>query len=358
MKSSQSLDINFDEFKYNLLDLLQQFDRKEMFLKCLMSAEICTLVFYGKSKIKSIIFLTVDLHMTNQKEIFEELTAALNNLQEANNLLKKQVSHLQKGIGKKDSQIQEVKTEILHLKTYFCNGLKQIEDKLNTQLKDITKKMHCKIDASEEKLKRLLSAVMLVKNETNLKAESCNRLMKLVENLRSENSEHSDVIHSLKHENGQLRHTKCSLERNVEDLRRLLDQEKSAKVELQQKNDEFRSDLEKASVAIAQKKAAIEELKNDLVQANQLLVNYNKHCDSLTKQLEQHQMSLEEKEKAIIELMSEYEQYKLVYNEENHEKLNEEMIAANRKIEELEQMLRKVNKINTLLTEKVKSNNQ
>nr|CAI5817115.1 unnamed protein product [Callosobruchus analis] len=86
-----------------------------------MSAEICTLVFYGKSKIKSIIFLTVDLHMTNQKEIFEELTAALNNLQEANDLLKKQVSHLQKGIGKKDSQIQE--------------GLKQIEDKLNTQLK-------------------------------------------------------------------------------------------------------------------------------------------------------------------------------------------------------------------------------
>nr|CAH7746469.1 unnamed protein product [Callosobruchus chinensis] len=356
MKSSQSLDINFDEFKYNLLDMLQQFDRKEMFLKCLVSAETCTLVFFGKSKIKSIVYLTVDMHMTNQKEIFEELIAALNNLQESNDRLKKQVGHLKKSTGKKDWQIQEMNSEITQLNNYFCTSFKQIEDTLNMHLRDITMKMQCKIDASEQKLKKLLSAVKLLEKETVLKGESSNRLMKLVESLRSENSDHADVIHRLKHENGQLKHTKCGLERNVDDLRHLLDQEKSAKIELQRKNDEFRSDLEKASVAIAQKKASIDELKNDLIQANQLLKNYNKHCDSLTKQVEEHQESLEEKEKVIIELMSEYEQYKLVYNEENHEKLNEELMAANRTIEELEQSLRKANKINTLLTEKVKSN--
>ncbi|VEN57699.1 unnamed protein product [Callosobruchus maculatus] len=357
MKNSQSLDINFDEFKYNLLDMLQQFDRKEMFLKCLVSAETCTLVFYGKSKIKSIVYLTVDLHMTNQKEIFEELIAALNNIQESNDRLKKQVSQLKKSTGEKDRQIQEMNSEILKLNTYFYTSFKQIEDTLNTHLRDITKKMQFKIDAYEQKLKKLLSAVNLVKKETFLKAESSNRLMKLVESLRSENSDHSGVIHGLKHENAQLKHAKCSLERNIEDLRHMLDQEKSSNVELQRKNDQFRSDLEKASVTIAQKKASLEELKNDLVQANQLLVNYNKHCDSLAKQLQEHQVSLEEKEKAIIELIREYEQYKLVYNEENHEKLNEEMIAANRKIEDLEQRLRKANKINTLLTEKVKNNN-
>ncbi|VEN61422.1 unnamed protein product [Callosobruchus maculatus] len=315
-----------------------------MFLKCLVSAETCTLVFYGKSKIKSIVYLTVDLHMTNQKEIFEELIAALNNIQESNDRLKKQVSQLKKSTGEKDRQIQEMNSEILKLNTYFYTSFKQIEDTLNTHLRDITKKMQFKIDTYEQKLKKLLSAVNLVKKETFLKAESSNRLMKLVESLRSENSDHSDVIHGLKHENAQLKHAKCSLERNIEDLRRMLDQEKSSNVELQRKNDQFRSDLEKASVTIAQKKASLEELKNDLVQANQLLVNYNKHCDSLAKQLQEHQVSLEEKEKAIIELIREYEQYKLVYNEENHEKLNEEMIAANRKIEDLEQRLRKANK--------------
>ncbi|CAH2016456.1 unnamed protein product [Acanthoscelides obtectus] len=119
MKTSQSLDINFDEFKYNILDMLQQYDRKEMFLKCLVSADICTLVFYGKSKIKSIVYLTVDLHMTNQKEIYEELIVALNNLQESNDRLKKQVTNLKKSTSEKDRQIQAMNSEISQLNDHF-----------------------------------------------------------------------------------------------------------------------------------------------------------------------------------------------------------------------------------------------
>lgn len=48
------------------------------FLKCEVHDKKCTLVFYFKSKIKSIIYLTLDLMITNQREIYNEM---INNLQ-------------------------------------------------------------------------------------------------------------------------------------------------------------------------------------------------------------------------------------------------------------------------------------
>lgn len=48
------------------------------FLKCIKLDQVCTLVFYGRSKIKSIVYLTLDLQETNQKEVLHEL---INNLQ-------------------------------------------------------------------------------------------------------------------------------------------------------------------------------------------------------------------------------------------------------------------------------------
>lgn len=42
---------------------------------------MCTIIFYGRSKIKSIVFLTVDLFATNQKEILVELIGNMNEIQ-------------------------------------------------------------------------------------------------------------------------------------------------------------------------------------------------------------------------------------------------------------------------------------
>lgn len=98
MRVNQNLDINFSEFKSNLLEMLQQFHNKELlgisynkifliivnffrFIKCEVYEDICSVIFYGRSKIKSLVFLTLDLNATSQKEILSELIVNLQDIQ-------------------------------------------------------------------------------------------------------------------------------------------------------------------------------------------------------------------------------------------------------------------------------------
>lgn len=51
------------------------------YLKCEVSGDVCSLIFYGRSKIKSLVFLTLDLLVTDQKEILSELIGNMQDIQ-------------------------------------------------------------------------------------------------------------------------------------------------------------------------------------------------------------------------------------------------------------------------------------
>lgn len=51
------------------------------FLKCQLLDNSCSLIFFTKSKIKDIVYLTLDLRMTDQKEIIAEMHSEMHDLQ-------------------------------------------------------------------------------------------------------------------------------------------------------------------------------------------------------------------------------------------------------------------------------------
>ncbi|XP_023013535.2 uncharacterized protein isoform X1 [Leptinotarsa decemlineata] len=360
MRTKQNLDINFNEFKSTLLDLLQQVQRKEMFLKCETTEQLCTLVYYYKSKIKSTVYLTLDLHVTNQKEIFDELINNLQHIQDINNKLKKQLSNVKKNVLERDQQIHHLTILQNQLERQFHNQLKQFEDLYGVKFRETEDVVLSKIRLTKHRVDNLVNTIDILKKKFIFEKESSTRLMKTLESFQKENAENFALINQLKKENNALHAVQINQEKSNADLRHILNDRDSKIKDLQKKNEELRSDNEKAAIIVTQKKTTIDELSKDLIQANQMLVNFNNHYDTKVKQVEELQTDLRSKDEMLNtqksnydKLLAEYERYKVTYNNDGYDKLQHELRMANTKIEELEKTLRKANKINTLLTEKV-----
>ncbi|XP_018565404.1 protein CHUP1, chloroplastic-like isoform X2 [Anoplophora glabripennis] len=353
IRLNQNLDINFNEFKYNLVEMLQQFQKKEMFLRCEISNQKCTLVFYCKSKIKSVIYLTIDLNLTNQKEIFSELLSNMQYIQETNEKLKKQLSTLRKSISEKDQEINNLIILKNDLEKRFQNNLKQLSELFNTKIEEVQMLLISKIVSMKNRVVKSLKDVELLKREVNQKSESSKNLIKSLESLQLDANSNMALIHTLKKENSTLHATKFNQDRYISDLQKNLQEKDTAIVELRKKNNELQGDMEKVTLLLTQKKATIDELSKDLVQANQLLVNFNNHCDNKARQVEELQEAIVQQKTRTAELLKEFESYRASFNNEEKDKLKHELLLTSNKADELEKALRKANKINALLTEKV-----
>ncbi|CAH1118326.1 unnamed protein product [Phaedon cochleariae] len=360
IRSKQNLDIDFIEFKTTLLDMLQLFQKKEMFLKCEISDDICSLIFYKKSKIKSIIYLSLDLHKTDQKEIFNELIDNLQRIQDSNDTLKKQLANVRKTVAEREKQIQQLTWLKNQLERQFSNELKKVEDFFIAKSRDLEELAQNRIRLTQQRIVKLVEDVNSVKSQTVLKFASNVRLSNTIESLRFEATENAKLMNQLKKENCVLQSVNANHEKNIADLRHILNERDTAVKGLSKRNEELRMDNEKATKVIAQNKANIEELSKDLVQANQMLVNFNSHYDSKIKQVEQLNEALRSKEEILNgqklkhhKVVQDFDNYKALYNKEIQEKLKHELFLSNSKIEELEKAIRKANKMNTLLTEKV-----
>ncbi|KAJ8926304.1 hypothetical protein NQ314_021344 [Rhamnusium bicolor] len=313
MRVNQSLDINFNEFKCNLIEMLQQFHKKR--------------------------------NGTNDR-------------------LKKQLSNIRKTVIEKDQQIQQLNILKNQLEVQFHNNLKQLDDLFNVKIKQVENMLINKIILNKQRLLKLLKEVEILKREMVLKSDSSTRLLKSMEDLRLEAVDNAAVINQLKKENSALHATKLGQEKNLIDLRKSLQDKEVAFGGLQKKNDELRADVEKAAIVLSQKKSTIDELSKDLVQANQMLVNFNNHYEIRAKQVEELQKTLATQDRSIKEqkirtndIVREFEEYKAMFSSEQQDKLKHELFMANNKIQELEKSIRKANKINTLLTEKVNNQN-
>ncbi|KAJ8917390.1 hypothetical protein NQ315_002414 [Exocentrus adspersus] len=364
MRVNQNLDINFNEFKCNLIEMLQQFQKREMLLKCEVANQKCTLIFYCKSKIKSIVYLTIDLHVTNQKEIFAELIHNMQSIQNMNERLKKQLQSLRKSVSEKDQEIQRLALLKNELQEQFHKNVEQLNNLFNNKICEVEDLLIKKIVYIKFRVVKLVNDVNVLKEETSLKVESSRNLVKTMESLRVDADKNHALMNRLREENNSLTAVKAKQDKMITDLQKTVQDKDVSVVELQNRNGELQGDMEKLSVMMAQKKATIDELSKDLVQANQMLVNFNNHYDAKSKQVEELQAIVAAKDSAIKEqklrtneLLREFENYKVSFNEEEQGKLKHEFVLAQNKIDELEGALRKANKINVLLTEKINNAN-
>ncbi|EFA05494.1 spindle assembly abnormal protein 6 homolog [Tribolium castaneum] len=362
MRSEQCLDIDFNEFRSNLIDMFQQVHTHDMFLKCEIDHNQGKLVFYGKSKIKSIVFLTIDLQITNQKEIFNEMNNNILELQTANKNLTSQLQLSKTRLRDKDSEIEKFILINKQLEKRFLKDLQHLNCVFNTKLQECSSLLITKILALTQKLLKLYQDVEIVKAESLLKSDSSARLLQSMENLRLESIETSKIVNELKRENCNLKSTQLSNEKMIADLNNTLQNREAEFRELKKQRDEFEKDVKQATLIIAQKTTANEELARDVVKANQMLVNFNHLLDTKNQEIDELKNSISRQEKIMQEqnhrfheLCKEFEDYKAEFNAERINKLSHELFTANKKVEDVEKVNRETAKLNELLTRKLAS---
>ncbi|XP_072383241.1 uncharacterized protein [Diabrotica undecimpunctata] len=361
IRERQNLDINFNEFKTNLLEMLTQLQNKEMFLRCEMSGhQICTLVFFTKSKIKSIIYLTLDLHATSQEEIINELMSNLQCVKDLNERLQIQMNCMKRTVIDKENEVKELIYLKSEMERQFYNAIKDVEQKINTQSHEVQCFLLRKINILCQKFLKTLDAVNGLKTVSYLRSDSSAKLKRTMEQLRIDNNEKDVLIELLKQENHSLQNMKMNSEKNLNTLQQALIEKDNLIEELHTKNGELLADMEKASMVIAQKKVTIEELSKDVVQANQMLVNFNQKYDAKCQLLESLESQLKSKNHIIheelsknSELQREFDEYKAIFNQESYEQIKWNLATTQNKVDELEQNIRKVNRLNALLSNKV-----
>ncbi|KAK9874433.1 hypothetical protein WA026_002773 [Henosepilachna vigintioctopunctata] len=364
MKKEQSLDIDFDEFETHLLDMLLSNSNNEMLLRCELYPDEskCCLVFYEKSRIKSLIFLTIEMLLTNQKELFEEMENSMRLLQETNRNLTRQLNSIGEKLKHKENQIIEHGVFAKELEQKFMEDMQNVNKVFLYSLRQCESTLTEKVLVVSGKLVKLLGDINIVKNESNLKSESSARLLQSMENLRIENFENVSVINKLKADCTSYEKIIRDLENDVIKLSQLNDENNKKIVDLQNKVEEYRKDLENSAVVIAKKSELYNELKQDMEQANQVIRNYNKHYDIKAEEVDELKELIKCKDNLIKEqifqnnqLFKEYHEYKVNFNSEELDKLLMEISEAKIKIETLEKEKREIAKLNGLLTKKLSS---
>ncbi|XP_072383242.1 uncharacterized protein [Diabrotica undecimpunctata] len=341
--------------------MLTQLQNKEMFLRCEMSGhQICTLVFFTKSKIKSIIYLTLDLHATSQEEIINELMSNLQCVKDLNERLQIQMNCMKRTVIDKENEVKELIYLKSEMERQFYNAIKDVEQKINTQSHEVQCFLLRKINILCQKFLKTLDAVNGLKTVSYLRSDSSAKLKRTMEQLRIDNNEKDVLIELLKQENHSLQNMKMNSEKNLNTLQQALIEKDNLIEELHTKNGELLADMEKASMVIAQKKVTIEELSKDVVQANQMLVNFNQKYDAKCQLLESLESQLKSKNHIIheelsknSELQREFDEYKAIFNQESYEQIKWNLATTQNKVDELEQNIRKVNRLNALLSNKV-----
>lgn len=80
MKCQQSLNVDYHDFQEQLLELFDKIKSQEMLIGLEQRGGECKMVFYEKAKLKSLIFLTIDLDEMDRLEAINELAATVEDL--------------------------------------------------------------------------------------------------------------------------------------------------------------------------------------------------------------------------------------------------------------------------------------
>lgn len=205
------------------------------FLKCERGSNGCQLIFYGKSRIKSIIFLSIDLQTTNQKEIFDEMNNNIVELQNINRNLVSQLKLTKNMLQSKDNEIVQVCNSNKQLENRFVNDLQTLTYVFSTKLQECSTKLLTRILVLTQRLLKLVQDVEIIKTEAVLRANSGARLAQTLENLRVECVQHGLIINELKEENCNLKSAQLNYERNLTDLNNLIRNKEQEFSKLQEK---------------------------------------------------------------------------------------------------------------------------
>lgn len=360
MRHEQLLDITFDEFQPQILDLLNQITKKQMQIRLEANDSQCKLIFYEKSRLKSLIFLTVDLSLTNQRELVEEMTNSISQLKGFNKSVNAQLSLTKNQLFETESLLKAAvnKNNVLEKQFYkdlelilqtFLSRIRHTETNISVELSKLTKRHH-----------RLLVNLELLKKENVIKNDARNQLLQSVQNLRIDNERSHRSVTELKHEIDILRIGKLKLEDNCKDLRSCLATKEADVETLQKQMGELRRDLQDATMIITQKTKTNDEIGKDLLEANRLLVNFNAQYDTLANEADQIREMLTCKDDAIRvqaaeleKIGQEFANYRGLYNSDEISKLRTDLRLAKQRTDELEKQNREAIKLNGLLTKKL-----
>ncbi|KAF5291782.1 hypothetical protein FQA39_LY14270 [Lamprigera yunnana] len=360
MRKEQSLDITFNEFQPQIIDLLNQTLNKHMQMRLEVGDGTCKVVFYEKSRLKSLIFLTVDLGLTNHKDVIDELSDNVSQLKNYNNALNSQLSVTKSQLFETESKLKISVSKSSILEKQFYKDLELIFQTFLSRIRNTETNISISLSKLTKRHQKLLVDLDLLKKDAYLKNESTARLLQSVQNLRLENERHQRIIVEIKSENENLKISNSNVEDSMKELKLGLSTKESTVELLQKQLDELRQDIQDATLIIAQKTKTNDEIGKDLLEANRLLVNFNSQYDMICGEVEDLKERIVCKDEVIKEqvaqierLNNEYKNYCGMYNSEGMTDLKVELRHAKQRIEELEKQNKDAIKLNGLLTKKL-----
>lgn len=345
IRREQNLDIEYNELATHLLDMLATNLEKKLFLKCLISnnASKCQLIFYEKSKIKSLVLLSLELMATNQQELFDEMEFNMKSLQKVNDDLQFQIKNLKEKLVEREDELVQISKVSNELKKKFLNDIKKINDLFLNNLRDCESLIAKRLLVVTKQILKISNDIGLIKTDTEIKCDSSNKILQHLEKLKIEKMETTSNLEKIQIDCANYKKINNDLENELYDLNKYLKEKERIIVEMQEKMDEYRKDLENSAIVIARKTELFEEIRKDLEQANQVIRNYNKHYDMKAEEVEDLKETMKAKDDLIKEqifqnnqLFKEYHEYQLQYNQEETDKLLVELSTAKNKIELLE----------------------
>lgn len=353
IKSEQCLEITYDEFKHQIVELFKQTQSKQMLVKLEMQDNGCKLIFYEKSRIKSLIFLYLMLESTNNKEIIEEITTNLTQIKDVNVTLRKQLEKCQNELETKEGRLKEVKAEVLCMETNFAKGLKKVEHFFMLEACGIEKKIAEQLQKMQLRHLKLICDIERVRNENKIKSNSSTRLLHNLQTLRLENEKKNEMIKNLNLELDKYNMQRGRYEHEVQNLKHRLATADETVVGLKNEVSGLKKEIQEAAIIIQQKNKTHDEIAKDLVQANTMLVNFNHQYDKASRDLEAVKDALKIKDellqRKVHELKSvtiEFNKYREEYKEDEFKRTKHELFLAKQRVEELEKQNKEAVKCN------------
>nr|XP_022904851.1 cilia- and flagella-associated protein 58-like [Onthophagus taurus] len=362
MKSDQCLEICYEEFHTQLIELLKLTLRREMLLRVECNETTCKMIFYERSRIKSLIFLIIHFNLTNQKEIIDEMSLNITQLKEINHGVNSQISSLKNQINEQKVLLDTALTTNHHLEKRFFQDVKCIEETFMNNLMGIENIFSTKMDVMFRKHLKILKDVDILKRGSRFKETLYSQTLLDLDKTKGDNLKQFRLIEELRNEINTLSLNKNQKEKILGDQQHEIMTKMKEIDNLTSTLNELRRDNLEATKIIAQKDKTNDEIARDLVQANTMLVNFTNQNDFMCKEIDQLKKLVTAQEKTVEDQMGQlkyinkqFEEYKKMYNEEKLCQLRSDLFKAKDRLEELEKQNREAIKINTLLTKKLAS---
>lgn len=193
------------------------------FLKCELEnrQQTMKLIFFGKSKIKALVFLTIDLSVTNTKDLLDEMHNFNLELQLANKNLSSKLQATNSQLQCKNFEIDKAVGVNKELENRFRKDLQQLSYIFSTKLQQCSSQLLNEILRLTKKLLKIIQDVEIVKTECMLKSNSRAKMLENIDSMRTESQETSKYLNDLKNEISNLKATQQGNERVISELTEL-----------------------------------------------------------------------------------------------------------------------------------------